>query len=99
MTPLTLALFFLLLSLPFILYRLLRGPEWTDRLIATDLLALSLSAGILLLKHESGWGWDRDAAWILMITSFVGTIGASFAFNSVLRAREGKEVKRSDRNE
>jgi len=74
---LMIAIGFILLTLPFLIYRAVHGPEWSDRIIAGDLLGLSLAAGLLILKIYGGFGWNRDAIWLIIAISFIGTMGAS----------------------
>ncbi len=83
MSVMAVSILLILASLPFIVFRLIRGPEWTDRLIACDLLSLALAAAILILMHESGWGWDRDTVWVIVIASFLSTLGVTWIIAAI----------------
>jgi multicomponent K+:H+ antiporter subunit F len=65
------------LSMLLIAWRLLRGPESTDRLLALDTLYINVVALTLLL----GLRWDTallfDAALIVALLGFVGTVALS----------------------
>lgn len=80
-----LAVVFILLSLPFLIFRLVRGPAWTDRLIAADMIGLSFAVGLLFLNGgESAERWNQEAVWIILAAAFVGTLGASL----IIRQKE-----------
>lgn len=66
---------FIGLSLPFLIFRLIRGPNWSDRIIACDMLGVYMIAGLLALESEFHWEWDRDVIWLMLALSLVTVIG------------------------
>jgi len=73
----TAAYILLILSLPLLIYRIAKGPNWADRIITSDLLMIYLVAGLLCLQMESSWGWDRDVIWLVLGLGVVSILGAS----------------------
>ena len=71
------ALLCVALSIACIGWRLVRGPEVTDRVLALDTLYINLVALAMLL----GLRWDTpllfDAALIIALLGFVGTVALS----------------------
>jgi len=63
------------LSLPFLIFRLIKGPSWADRIIACDMIAVYMIAGLLALETEFHWEWDRDVIWLMFALSLVTVIG------------------------
>jgi len=70
----------LIAAVPFVLYRTLKGPEWTDRILGLDLLSFLLAAGLLLLKRQFQITWISSALWILFLGSVFGYLAATLAF-------------------
>lgn len=64
----------LLASLPLLLFRSIKGPKWTDRILAADLFTVYLIAGLLLFKQETRWSWDRDVIWLFFAIGLVSFI-------------------------
>lgn len=58
----------------FCLYRILRGPTPSDRVVAIDILGILIVGFCALLSHPTGRDWyiDIGIAWALQ--SFIGTI-------------------------
>jgi len=73
----TLAYILLILSLPLLIYRIVKGPSWADRIITSDLLMIYLVAGLLCLQTEKFWGWDRDVVWLVLGLGVVSILGVS----------------------
>lgn len=65
------------LSIPLLTYRMIRGPYWSDRILAADLLSAYIAAGLMFLKLQSGWAWDRDALLLVLALGLIGVFGAS----------------------
>lgn len=74
---LTIAYVFQMLSLPLLIFRLVKGPNWSDRIITADLLIVYLASGLLVLKNQNGWLWDRDVIWLALILGLASVIAAS----------------------
>lgn len=72
-----LSIFFIMASIPLIAYRLIKGPEWSDRILGSELLAISLASSLLILQLDNFQKWDREAIWLLIMMGFIGSIGAS----------------------
>lgn len=77
----------LLLCSIFCLYRILRGPTPSDRVVAIDILGILIVGFCALLSHPTGRDWyiDIGIAWALQ--SFIGTI----ALAKYLEARDFDE--------
>jgi len=56
------------------LWRLIKGPDATDRILALDTLTINAIAFILLLGMRLGTTLMLEAALILAMMGFVGTI-------------------------
>lgn len=65
-------------SLILLLYRIIKGPGWSDRILAADLMGVYLIAGLLILQLEFKWEWDRDVVWVVLLLGFVTIFGSSF---------------------
>lgn len=57
-----------------IVWRLLRGPTLSDRVVALDALSLLLVSFIVLYSVASGVGAYLDAAIVLSLVAFLGTV-------------------------
>lgn len=68
--------FFLVASLPPLIFRVYKGPSWSDRLLATDLIGIYLAAGLILLRDQTGWPWDRDVVWVVLVLGLLTVLGA-----------------------
>lgn len=68
---------FLFASLPLLLYRLVVGPKWSDRILAADLFTVYLIAGLLVFQQETRWSWDRDVIWLFFALSMIGFIAVA----------------------
>lgn len=55
-------------------YRLIRGPDATDRVLALDTLYINAIALILLLDIELGTRLYLEAALLIAIMGFIGTV-------------------------
>ena len=64
-------------SIPLLIYRLVKGPTWADRILTADLLMIYLVAGLLAIQTQKNWLWDRDVIWLVLTLGLVGVIGAS----------------------
>lgn len=78
---------FLIASVPLLLYRMLKGPHWSDRVLAADMLGIYLIAGLLILQEESQWEWDRDVIWMMLGLSLVTVLGAGLLMEDIERDR------------
>lgn len=67
---------FLIMSLPLLLYRLIKGPGWSDRVLAADLFGIYLVAALLLFKGLTRWSWDRDVIWLFFAIGLVSFMAA-----------------------
>lgn len=70
----TRALFILLLSCLFCLYRIVKGPTAADRVVAIDILGVLIVGFCALLSVTTGRNWyiDIGIAWALQ--SFIATL-------------------------
>jgi multicomponent Na+:H+ antiporter subunit F len=68
------ALFVLLLSVLFCLYRIFRGPTPADRIVSIDILGILIVGLCAILGVPTGRSWyiDIGIAWALQ--SFIGTL-------------------------
>lgn len=68
------AVFILLLSAVFCLYRVYRGPTAPDRIVAIDILGILIIGFCAILGIPTGRGWyiDIGIAWALQ--SFISTL-------------------------
>jgi multicomponent Na+:H+ antiporter subunit F len=57
-----------------IVWRLLRGPTLSDRVVALDALSLLLVSFIVRYSVASGVGAYLDAAIVLSLVAFLGTV-------------------------
>ncbi len=62
------------LSVLLTLWRLVKGPDATDRILALDTMTINAIAFILLLGMKLGTSVFFEAALILAMMGFVGTI-------------------------
>ncbi len=67
----------LLLALVITLYRLVRGPSSSDRIISLDLVASVVMGFILLYSVLVNKGIYFDIAIVISLISFIGTISIS----------------------
>ncbi|MED4205686.1 Na(+)/H(+) antiporter subunit F1 [Neobacillus mesonae] len=68
------SLFFLLLSILAALYRVIKGPSMSDRVMALDNIGVNLLAGIAILSMFLRTYAFFDIILLIGILSFVGTI-------------------------
>lgn len=67
-------------ALLLVLWRLARGPGVCDRILALDLLSMLVAALLIVLGIATGAGSAFDAALIVALLGFVGTVAlARFA--------------------
>lgn len=59
------------------LYRLLIGPDMTDRILALDTLMINSIALIVLADIRIGIGFLFEAALLIALMGFVGTVAMS----------------------
>lgn len=71
---LPLAIGMVLLAMTLTVYRLLRGPGLADRILALDTLGINAIALIVLLGIALGSAAYFEAALILAMMGFVGTV-------------------------
>lgn len=71
------ALGFLMLAMVFTLYRLLKGPTFSDQIAAMDLLASIIIGIILVYGMLINNRMYFDIAIIIALVSFIGTIAIS----------------------
>lgn len=62
------------MAMLFALWRLLRGPEWTDRILALDTLYINGLALVVLLGVQFETTLFFEAALLIAMLGFVGTI-------------------------
>lgn len=75
------------------LYRLVRGPELADRVLAADLLALHVVGLVILLTIYLGDMVFFDAALAVSILGFVSTIGfAQYLYATSHRQRPDQQT-------
>ncbi|MBP2241011.1 multicomponent Na+:H+ antiporter subunit F [Cytobacillus eiseniae] len=67
-------LFFLILSILAALYRVIKGPSMSDRVMALDNIGINLLAGVAILSILLHTHAFLDIILLLGILSFVGTI-------------------------
>ena len=63
------------LALALNLWRLLAGPSAADRVLALDTMVVNVIALIVLMGIKSGLGINFEAAMLLAMTGFIGTVG------------------------
>lgn len=63
------------LALVLVAWRLWRGPEVTDRILALDTLYINAVALVFLLGMMWSTPWLFEAALIIAMLGFVGTVG------------------------
>ena len=56
------------------LYRLLRGPDLPDRILALDTMTINAIALVVLYGIWAGTGLYLEVAVLFALTSFVGTV-------------------------
>lgn len=78
---------FLIGSLPLLIFRMIKGPHWSDRILSADMLGIYLIAGLLILQDESQWEWDRDVIWMMLALSLVTVLGAGLLMEDIERDR------------
>ena len=74
-TALDFALGCVALALLLVAWRLWRGPEPTDRILALDTLYINVVALVFLLGLRWATPWLFDAALIVAMLGFIGTVG------------------------
>lgn len=62
------------LSLLLSLYRLVRGPDLPDRILALDTLYIDAIAMIMLMGMRLGTTLLFEAALLIAVTGFIGTV-------------------------
>lgn len=55
-------------------WRLLRGPDVLDRVLALDTLYVNAAALLVLYGMRVGAGWHFEAALVVALFGFVGTL-------------------------
>jgi multicomponent K+:H+ antiporter subunit F len=65
------------IGLVFNLIRLVRGPDFVDRLLAVDTLVINMIALILLYGIDTTTGLYFEAAMLFALTGFVSTVAFS----------------------
>jgi len=73
--PIAMGLFALALLMN--LYRLLLGPDMTDRILAMDTLMINTIALIVLADIRMGVGFLFEAALLIALMGFVSTVAMS----------------------
>ena len=76
-TAIDLALGLFGLALLLTLYRLLRGPAVTDRILALDTLYVNTIALLVLMGMRQGTAIHFEAAVLIAMLGFVGTVALS----------------------
>lgn len=71
------ALFILLFSSLLCLYRIMRGPTASDRIVATDILGILIVGFCAILSIPTGRNWYIDIAIAWALQSFIGTLALS----------------------
>jgi multicomponent Na+:H+ antiporter subunit F len=71
---LTIAIAILTLSIVLVVYRVLRGPSWGDRIMAFDFLSVNIVALIVLVTVKYRLEVLLDAALVLSLLGFLGTV-------------------------
>ena len=81
------ALGVLTLSVVLVVYRVLRGPSWGDRIMAFDFLGVNVVALIVLATVRFRVEAFLDAALVLSLLGFVGTVALAryLLFGRVMR--------------
>lgn len=74
MLALNVALFVVTLSTLCVTYRVLRGPSWGDRVMAFDFLSSNIVLLIVLLAVRTRFESFLDAALVLSLLGFLGTV-------------------------
>lgn len=64
-------------SLVLAVYRTLRGPTWGDRVAGFDFLGVLLAVLVVVVALKSGTVAFLDAALIISILGFLGTVALS----------------------
>lgn len=62
------------LALAMNLWRLIKGPGVTDRILALDTMVINVIGTIVLVGIASGTGTSFEAALLLAMVGFVGTV-------------------------
>ncbi len=81
------ALVSITISILLVIYRVLRGPTWGDRIMAFDFLASNIVILILLLAIRAHSATLLDTALVLALLGFLGTIALTrfLLFGRVMR--------------
>lgn len=74
MTPVTVAMALLVVSMALALIRLVRGPHMGDRVVAGDTIALFLINLVAVLGMRAGTRLYADVAAAVAILGFIGTV-------------------------
>jgi len=61
-------------SILLVVYRVLRGPSWGDRIMAFDFLTVNVVALIVLVTIRNRLEVLLDAALVLSLLGFLGTV-------------------------
>ncbi|WP_420595503.1 monovalent cation/H+ antiporter complex subunit F [Deinococcus sp.] len=69
-----LALGIVTLSVVLVIWRVLRGPSWGDRIMAFDFLNANLVLLLVLIAVKLRYVVELDAALVLSLLGFVGTV-------------------------
>ena len=87
---LTGALLFLALLMLALMYRVVKGPRYTDRLVAVNAINTMITAAICLLSRLHRAPYLIDVALIYALLGFVGTT-LFLRLRAADRRREGKK--------
>jgi len=91
-----LGLMILSVSIALVLYRLIRGPQNADRIIALDLLSILLVALVALYAVFSADAVYLDIVIVYALVAFLGTV--AFA-RFIERAKQAPQDRRGDATE
>jgi multicomponent Na+:H+ antiporter subunit F len=58
-------------------YRVIAGPSLPDRVIALDVIGINIVGLILVLELKSGNPGDVDAALVIALLAFMGTVAVA----------------------
>lgn len=87
----TAGVYILCLGMVLCLWRLIRGPELADRVLAADLLGLHVVGLVVLLTIYVGDLVFFDAALVVSIIGFVSTVGFSQYIYATAKRKPGEE--------
>ncbi|MEM7625378.1 MAG: monovalent cation/H+ antiporter complex subunit F [Planctomycetota bacterium] len=86
----TAGVYVLCVGMALCLWRLIRGPELADRVLAADLLALHVVGLVVLLTIYVGDLVFFDAALVVSIIGFVSTVGFSQYIYATAKRKPGE---------